>query len=171
MGVESETLAREIKMLFDDELPAALDTVEAEWAAIEAIVLPDPVTVFIGHKPTILEEPSTSFPFVAIIIPDREPEEGSEWGFQKVAYDALIDYFVVAATEATVNLMALRYAQAIVNVLQAHSAIGGYAQKNHEPPLTLSEASRHLTGGTTGDAFDTGDVDYIQMGRITVRLS
>ena len=171
MGVENETLARAIKTVLDDELPAALDAVEAEWAAIQAITLSNPVTTFIGHKPTILDEPSTSFPFVAVIVPNREPMEGSEWGFQDVAYDALIDYFVIAADESTVNLAALRYAQAIVNVLQAHSVISGYAQRNYEPPLVISEASRHLVGGTTGDAFATDDVDYIQMGRITARLS
>lgn len=171
MGVENEALARAVKGYLEDELSAALDAVEAEWAATEAVTLADPVTYFVGHKPTVLEEPSTSFPFVAIIAPSREPMEGAEWGFQKVAHDVLIDYFVVASDEATVNLAVLRYAQAIVDVLQAHSVIGGYTQEDYEPPLTLSEATRHLTGGETGDAFDTDDVDYIQMGRITVKLS
>jgi len=170
VSVENETLARAIKTLLDDELPAALDAVEAEWAAIQAITLSNPVTTFIGHKPTILDEPSTSFPFVAVIVPNREPLEGGEWGFQDVAYDVLIDYFVIAADESIVNLAALRYAQALVSMLQTHSIISGYAQRNYEPPLTLSEASRHLKGGTVGDAFDTSDVDYVQMGRITIRL-
>jgi len=140
--------------------------------AIEAVTLPDPVSYFIGHKPTVLEEPSTSFPFISVIVPNRAPVEGSEWSFQKVAYDVLIDYFVVAADEATVNLITMRYAQAIVNMLQAHSIIGGYAQEDYEPAVELTfTASRQLTGGETGDAFNASDVDYIQMGRIVVKLS
>lgn len=170
MGVENETLARAVNTLLESDLPAALDAVEAIWAATEAVTLPDPVIYFIGHKPTVLEEASTSFPFVAVIVPNREPDTGGEWGFQEVSYDIFIDYFVVAADEATVNLMVLRYAEAIVNVLQTQSILGGLAQQDYEPALILSEATRHLKNGTTGDAFDTGDVDYIQMGRLTIKV-
>ena len=171
MGVENEALARAVKTLLESDLPSALDTVETRWAATQAITLPDPVNVFIGHKPTVLELPSTSFPFVAVIVPNREPDKGGEWGFQECAYNILIDYFVIAADEATVNLIVIRYAEAIVDVLQTQSIIGGRSQQNYEPLLTLSEAAtRHLIGGTTGDAFKDEDVDYIQMGRITVKV-
>ena len=93
---------------------------------------------------------------MAVIVPNREPDKGAEWGFQECTYDVLIDYFVIAADEATVNLVVMRYAEAIVDVLQSQSIIGGRSQQNYEPPLTLSEATRHLIGGTAGDAFNGG---------------
>lgn len=157
-----------MKERLEDELGAALDTVEAAWAASDPVTLPEPETWFCGHKPTVLEMESAEFPFVAVVVAETAPDERpSRWGYQDERIVVYVDYFVVADDEATVNKRAHRYAEAIRAVLQEQRAIEGYQQQDWRPRVRLSEASRHAKT-VEADMFDDGDVDFVQMGRIEV---
>lgn len=170
MAYENEAIGKALIAQLQAELPGALDTVEAAWASTDPVTLPDPVTWFEGHKPTVLELESASFPFVAVIVPEREPQERpSRWGYQEQSVTAFVDYFVVADDETTVNKRAHRYGQGICQVLQAERVFEGYQQSDYEPQVRLSEASRHAST-TEADMFDDDEVDFIQAGRLIVML-
>lgn len=169
MALNNERLARAIQTLITTGLPAALDAVEALWTGATAVVLANPASVFLGHKPTLLEMPSTAFPIICIITPNREPQAARAWGYQEQTVTVYLDYFVVAEDEATVNLRTWRYAEALVTLMQANRVVGGLDQTDYEPQVLFSEASRH---GKTSDAdmFETAQVDFIQGGRIMLRF-
>ena len=172
MAYDNERILKAVLTLLQANLADELDAVEALWQATDPVTLPDPVTWFEGHKPTVLELPSMSFPFVAVLVPNRTPEEGQagRWGYEETLHDVMIHFFVVAADEATVAKIAYRYAEAIIRVLQSQRVIGEYAQRHYEPAVSLSVASRHTVGGTSGDAFSEEEVDYIRMGEVATTL-
>lgn len=170
MGYENEKVRSSLRDRLEANLPGQLDTVEAEWAATDPLTLPDPVTWHEGHKPTVVELESSAFPFVAVLVPLRTPEDRpSRWGYQEQELTAFVDFFVVAADEATVNKLVHRYAQAIVAELQRERVIEGYQQKDYEPEVKTSEASRHKKTANA-DMFKEDEVDFIQMGRVVVML-
>lgn len=170
MAYDNEKVRSSLGTRLEANLPGQLDVVEAEWAASDPLTLPDPVTWYEGHKPTILELESAAFPFVAILVPARVPQDRpSRWGYQEQELTAFVDFFVVAADEATVNKLVHRYTQAIVLELQAERVIEGYQQVNHEPEVKISEASRHKKTANS-DLFNDDDVDFIQAGRVVVML-
>lgn len=169
MAYDAEATGNALQTLLEAELGAALDAVEASWAS-DPVTLPDPETWFFGHKPTVLEMESSEFPFVAVLVADRAPQERPmRWGYQESVITAYVDYFVVADDEATVNKRTHRYAQAICQVLQAERIINGYAQQDYEPEVRLSEASRHGKE-KEADFFKDAEIDFIQAGRVTVLL-
>lgn len=172
MAYDLEHVARELKSRLQDELPDELDVVETNWSATDPVTLADPETWFLGHKPTVLELESSEFPFVAVVAAARTPEtgRGASWDYQKKTQTLFVDYFVVADDEATVNKRANRYAEAICNILQGQAIIYGYYQQDYEPAVNLSEASRHAKHSDNADFFDSDDVDFIQAGRITVKV-
>jgi hypothetical protein len=171
MSYDAERVGAALKTRLEDELPDALDAVEALWADSDPVTLPDPVTWFEGHKPTVLEMESSEFPFVAVIAAEATPQERpSRWGYQEEMLMGFVDYFVVAADEATVNKITHRYAEAILSVLQEERFIyEGYGQQDYRPRVRLSEASRHAKTANA-DMFKDADVDFIQMGRVEVVL-
>lgn len=170
MAYDAEHVGKALLARLQAALPDALDTVEAEWAGSDPVTLPDPVTWFEGHKPTVLEMESDEFPFVATVVALRTPKERpSRWGYQERTITAFVDYFVVAGDEETVNKRTHRYAQAIVAVLQGERVLYGYQQQDYEPEVKLSEASRHAKT-TSADMFIETNVDFIQAGRVTVMM-
>jgi hypothetical protein len=169
MAYDAEATGNALQDVLEDGLADALDAVETAWAS-DPVTLADPETWFFGHKPTVLEMESSEFPFVAVVVADRIPQERpTRWGYQEVTLTVYVDYFVVADDETTVNKYCHRYAQAICQVLQEKRIVNGYAQQDYEPQVNLSEASRHGKE-TEADFFDTADVDFIQGGRVTVTL-
>lgn len=159
----------------------ALAEVEAMWqGAGSDVELPAPVTWFSGHNPTVLELPSTAFPFVSVIDAGRNPTSPkAAWGYQEQVISLFVDWFVVAEDAATVNLICQRYAQALCQVLARSRVLSSelpdlaFSQEDYELAVTLSEASRHgkFTGDDLGaDMFNPADVDFIKGGRITVNL-
>jgi hypothetical protein len=171
--LELERITRALKTRINDDLPTHLSTVQTRWANIDPVTLPKPVTVFLGHNPNVLDLESTDFPYVAAMAVDRTPRDDdsvSRWGYQEEEVLALLDAFVVAEDEATVNKRAWRYAEALVLMLRDQRSIEGYDQKDYKPEVGISEASRHPKT-KEADMFTPGDVDYIQGVRITVRLT
>jgi hypothetical protein len=169
VAYDAERTGTALKTQLEAELGDALDAVELSWAS-DPVTLTDPETWFFGHKPTVLEMESAEFPFVAVVVADRAPQERPlRWGYQERVVTAYVDYFVVAEDEATVNKRAHRYAEAICQVLQEERIVNGYAQQDYEPAVRLSEASRHGKE-TDADFFDDADVDFIQGGRVIVLL-
>jgi hypothetical protein len=167
----AELVAKAVLTKLQSDLSDALDDVEDAWDALDSeVTLPDPVTWFEGHEPTVLEMESSEFPFVAVLAPESEPQERpARWGFQEETVRVLVHYFVVADDADTVNKRSHRYAQAIRKVLQGQRNFEGYEQTDYRPHVRISTASRH--GKTTeADMFDSDQVDYIQMGEIEVRF-
>lgn len=167
MAYDAERVGQGLLDLLEDELADALDAVEVLWSA-DPVTLPDSETWHFGHKPTVLELESSSFPFVSAIAIGTTPEDRpSRWGYQEETIPVYVDYFVVADTESVVNKRAHRYAEAIVSVLQAQRVIEGYQQQDYRPGVNLSEASRHAKT-EDADMFNDDDVDFIQGGRVSV---
>lgn len=170
MSYDVEHILKALKIRLQAELATQLDVVEAAWLAEDPVALPDVVTWYEGHKPTVLELESSSFPFLAVLVARREPmERPSRWGYQDQMLTAYVDFFVVADDETTVNKIAQRYVEAITGILQGERIIHGYAQADYEPLVQISEASRHAKT-TNADMFDNDAVDYIQAARITVMM-
>jgi len=168
MSYDAERVGKALKERLESELGDALDTVEAAWAGDDPVTLPDPVTWFLGHKPTVVEMESSEFPFLGVIVADTSPKgRPSRWGYQEETLTVFVDYFVVADDETTVNKRAHRYAEAILAVLQEERYIEEYMQQDYRPRVRLSEASRHAKT-ENADMFSADDVDYIQMGRVEV---
>jgi hypothetical protein len=171
MAYDSEHVQVELLARFRADLPAALQVVEAEWAGSDPVALPEPVTFFSGYKPTVLELDADAFPFVAVIVPLRDPQaEPSRWGYQELALTAYVDLFVVAEDEAAVNKVMHRYVQAAVAVLQAERTVYGYQQADHEPAVEIRDCIRIAREADNADLFDPEDVYFVQFARITVLL-
>lgn len=172
MAYENEAVMRAIQTLLEDELTDALDVVEASWQAVDPVALPDPVAYHPGYKLTILELPSTSFPFVSILAPNRSPFESQagRLGQEDVRIEAALHVFVIADDEATVTKLAHRYAEALVNVFQANQVIAAHAQRHWEPAVRVGVTERHAKGGTSGDLFDPESTDFIRIVEIQLDL-
>jgi len=176
MAYTSEDLRAALKVRLVDNISAALDDVEAIYAATDPIALAEPVTWHEGHNPGVLLMESTEFPFVAVLVgsrrPDRSVKGRAQWGYQEFEPVAWVDYFVVADELATVNKIVHRYARAIVAILQGERYISGcdfYKQVDFEPEVNISEASRHPKIAKANMLVDTeADIDYIQAGRVVV---
>jgi hypothetical protein len=171
MSYDNERIGTTLNTRLQTNIGAALDTVEATWTARgDPVTLPEPVTWFDGHKPTVLEMVSAEFPFVAVIVGSRSPRSDPiRWGYQVCRVVVWVDFFVVATTEAMVNKIAHRYAEAIVAVLQGERHVEGYRQTDYEPEVVLSEASRHAKTANA-DLFNDAHVDFIQAGRVVVNF-
>ena len=172
MAYENEQIMKAIKALLEATLPGRLDTVEAYWQSEgDALTLPDPVTYHEGYKQTVLELPSSSFPFVSVLVPNRTPtREGAEWGFQESTITAGVHAFVVEADEETVSKMAHRYAEALVLTFQSQQAIAGYRQMNYEPQVSIGVTARHARSGAEGDYFDPAKTDFIRILEVQIEL-
>lgn len=166
---DSERLARLLKDIVDDELPAKLDLVQARWASDAPLTLPDPVTFYLGFTPDMLELYSGVFPIISVIPAERDPDGAASWGFQKHTAVLDIHFFNVADTYANVFLYTYRYAEALTLLLQDHQYIGNHRQQDYKPPVFLGTAGRHPKAGYTDMSVESG-VDYIQGGRITITL-
>jgi len=172
MAFDAEKTAKALQTRLRTRLASALDVVEATWITEgDPIALPEPVTWFFGHKPTVLEMDSVAFPFMAVVVAERMPQaRPARWGYQEQDLNLFTDFFVVATDETTVNKIACRYTEAICAVLQEEQYINAYMQADWEPEVHLSEASRHAAKQMAADMFTEADVDFIQGGRIIVKL-
>lgn len=170
MPFDIEHLTRAVKTQLETVMAAQLDAVEAEWAAIDPLTLPDVVTWYYGHKPTVLELPSASFPFVSTIPARRATVRTNYgWGYQDQNQVVYVDWFVVAADETTADKLCSRYAQAVLAAVQAQRSYYGYDQVDFEPGIELSEASRHPKTAAA-NMFNDAEVDFIKMGRMTLEF-
>lgn len=170
MPFDNERIAKAVLAKLQSDLAAALDVVEAAWSASDPISLPDVVTWYYGHKPTVLDLESTDFPFVSTIPTSRRPLTAVYgWGYQDQAPQIYVDWFVVADDETTADKICGRYGEAILAVIQGQRAYGGYDQANYEPNIDLSESSRHPKT-VDADMFNADQVDFIKMGRMTLEF-
>lgn len=170
MPFDSEHVAKAVQAHLQSALASALDVVELAWADADPVELPDVVTWFYGHKPTVLELASTAFPFMAVIPTGRTPSRARYgWGWQDTNHTLYVDWFVVAADETTVDKLCSRYGEAMVQVFQQQRAFYGYDQVDYEPRVELSEASRHAQT-PAANMFDDAQVDFIKMGRATLEF-
>lgn len=170
MAFQLEHIAKAVKTRLESSLPSALSTVEASWAGSDPITIPDPVTWFYGHKPTVLEMESAEFPFVSVIPVGRDKvREVYGWGYQNQNPRVYVDWFIVADDETTADKLCSRYAEAMGKVTQMQRSYAGYDQEDFEPQIDLSEASRHPKTHDA-DMLEDAHVDFIKMGRMTLEF-
>lgn len=168
-----EVIARAFESLLKDGLNDALTEVQAFWAGIEDIDLgsvPDE-NYIIGHKPTLINRPSSDFPMIAILVTGRFPIGSRSRSFQRESYRISIDIFNVAADEETVNLKTFRFVEAVVKVVQSVRTIEGYSIVEQKPSVNISEAGRHMKDPEAADMTFEDDEDFAQIGRVTVELN
>lgn len=171
---EGEVVERALETLLQSNIAAALDAVESSWAAQGLpLTLPDPVNWSRGYRLFMVDLPSTFYPYVVVQVSLQSPQtdQRGRWGQQDVMFQGLISTFVVADSEDEITTMAHRYAEAISNILQANSTIGGAGQQHYRPQVQIFADNRvHLKGGYKGDPQNADDVDYIRMVEHTVLL-
>jgi hypothetical protein len=172
MAYDNERIARALLAHLQANLGGTLDAVEALWLTTDALTLPDPVTWFMGYKPTLLELPVTAFPFVATLAPEREPVSlvKPTWGYQSQSVRTFVDFCVSAYDEATANKMGWRYSEAIIAALKLSSAFVGYRQVSYEPQARMISFTRHMVAPDNADAFNAEDVYYTYVGSVSVEL-
>ena len=172
MAYDAERIAKATLTRLQADLPGKLDAVEALWAATDPVTLPDPVTWHQGHKPTAVELESVSFPLVAVMVVERQPDPDapSSWGFQSREIVLYIEAYVVAGGEEAVDKQGNRYAEAIVSLLQEARVIENAQQVNWEPAVNLSEAMRHPVA-IEADLHEPADEDFLKAVRVEVLLS
>jgi hypothetical protein len=174
LAYDNELVLKAVKTYLAAGIGDALDDVEADWVtAGDPVALPDPVTYFEGYKPTFLEMESAEYPLVAIMADERRPESGgsqkAEWGYQEQVISCTVNFVVVADDEETVNKIAHRYAQALVDLMQAQRGFEGYTQVDYEPAVTLAPASRHPKTHEA-NLQEAAQTDFIKVGVIETAM-
>ena len=171
MAYDNERVASAIKAYLVTNLPAKLAAVQVSWAATDPVTLPAVVTWFLGYKPTLLEMDASAFPFLSVMAPAREArEDKAQWGYQGNLVHAFVDFAVPAADEATANKIAHRYAEAIIQALQAQASFEEYYQVNYEPPVSMISFTRHHKELANSDAFNSDDEYFLSVNSIAVDL-
>lgn len=172
MAYENELIMKAVLALLNSGLAGKLDEVETFWQGQgDPLTLPDVVTIHEGYKQTVLELPSTSFPFISILVPNRSPvREGAEWGYQEVVVTAGLHAFVIADDEETVSKLSHRYTQALVLLFQGQHAIAGHSQLNYEPETSGGVTERHPKNGVEGDLFNPDETDFIRIVEVKLEL-
>lgn len=161
---KAEYLERAVEALLVAGIGDALDVVEAEWAATDAVTLPEPVNWDRGYRTWMLDLPSTSYPYILTIFVNRTPGKIAGLKMQDAEYAGAISIFVVADTEAEVAKIAHRYAQAMISILQSNQVVEGCRQRDWKPEVTiLADNATHQKAGVSGDMYNAGDVDYIRL--------
>jgi len=164
-GYEGETIERAALTLLQGSIGAALDAVEVRWTEDNALTLPEPVNWSRGYRLWMLERPSTWYPYLLVSVTEFQPQGGElRRTAQLAGYSLSINAFVVADTEDEVVTLAHRYAEALVDILQANPEISGRQQLNQKPAVRiLADNAVHLVAGVSGDVEDSADVDYMRM--------
>lgn len=171
MAYDAERAAKALLEWLQDDLADALDAVEGLWPS-DLVTLPNPETWHQGYTLTVVELPSTSFPFLAVMVMERRPDRASsqaEWGFQERIVLLRVEYYVVASDEGVVSKICNRYAEAIIRLLQTHRVIEGFQQQDYEPEVHLTNVIRHPKA-MEADLHDAADEDFIRGGAVEVRL-
>jgi hypothetical protein len=174
MAYDNELVLKAVETYIEAGIEDALADVEAGWVtAGDPVSLPVPVTYFEGYKPTFLEMESAEFPLLAVLALERRPESGgaqkAQWGFQEQVISCVVNFVVVADDEEAVNKIAHRYAQAVVDLMQAQKVFAGYGQVDYEPAVTLSPASRHPKT-SEASMMEDAQVDFIMAGAIETTM-
>jgi len=166
MAFENEKLARGIRTVLQANLADYLDTVEAEWASIEAITLPDPVSWMVVASSVILELYGDDFPIVVIMAPNRTPAD------QEQIANIFVDFFVFSDDSIdTVGWMAYRYADALCRVVDAKAqTVEGWQISDQPIGVDMSEVIRHPTT-MHADMQDSDDYGYLMGARLTAVYS
>lgn len=87
---------------------------------------------------------------------------------QDVRAQVSIQAWIVGHTEAIVNAVAHRYAEAIIDILQEQKVVGTWTQLNFEPEVEQTQSIIHLRAGTSGDYENANDIDYLRMVEVSV---
>lgn len=165
----AEWLERDVETLIQNGIGAALDLVEAEWTATDTQALPEPANWDRGYRSWMLDLPSTSYPYVLTMFPNRNAGKIEGLKLQQATYQGTISIFVVGNTEAIADKIAKRYAQAVISVLQSQMVVRGCELRDWKPGVQiLADSSVHLRAGSSGDTYDADDVDYMRLVDITL---
>jgi hypothetical protein len=165
VSYEGETVERAIDDLIQAEIDDALTTVEARWTGDDALTITRPQMYSRGYRAFMAEMPSSSMPYVVTIVSQAQPQGGAgRFDVQDVHYPFSINVFCVGSTEAIAVDTAHRYAEAIVDILEANRVISGYRQTTDIPSVEIfADNEVHLVDGYKGDIQNSDDVDYLRL--------
>lgn len=170
MTWKGELLERGLDTVLQSGIVAALDVVEARWSAIDAITLPEPANYASGYRPWMLTLPSTAYPYLLTIVSQRATrnQDAYQLGFGQGSYQHQWSAFLIGQDEDEAVAIAHRYAEALVDLLQANRVVEGCIQVYHEPAIQIYAENRmHLIEGERGDLQDSQDVDYMRLIELT----
>lgn len=172
MSYQGETAERALQALLQTYLPAALDAVEARWAGITPIALPEPANWTRGYRMWMLNLPGTDYPYITTIVAQANPrEQPGRLEATDESYDFLIAAFIVADAEDEAVDVAHRYAEAIVDVLESHRVIGAepnrFRLSTDKPQVRIiADNQTHKKAGKVGDSYKAADVDYLRLAEV-----
>ena len=153
-----EQTAKAAKTHLDNDLPAALDVVEAYWAAQgDAIALDDPVTKLYGHQPTVVERPRADFPITAVMAFDEDEDPlavTDQGGIGTGLVPVIVHWFVDADSEEQCHKICQRYGEAIDAVMRDHPTLAtGIKVASFVPQTRLSLVSRDKEAHSSVEFF------------------
>jgi len=165
----AEWLEHDVEALIQASIGAALDLVEAEWSATDALTLPEPANYDRGYRTFMLDKASTEYPYVLTMFPTRTSGKIEGEQLQQSTYQGTISIFIVGSTEAIADKIAKRYAQAVISILQSQQTIRGCTLRDWKPSVEiLADSATHLVAGNEGDTYNPNDVDYMRLVDITL---
>jgi hypothetical protein len=146
--VTSEGLAKLVLAALQAEIAAAINVVEAYWAAPDAplpadpIVVPDPVSWEFGYRVSLLDDSRqfADLPVVAVFEGDevQEPEICPFWPHDEGTFIIFVAYYVADEDEETCSKKRSRYTQAIKLVLRDHHNLMGCNNLTYQPRVELT---------------------------------
>jgi hypothetical protein len=172
VSYEGETVERAIDKLIQHNIDAALSAVEARWTDDDALPIARPRSYSRGYRAFMADLPSSSMPYVVTIVSQAQPQGGSgRLDAQDVLYPFSINAWCVGADEDAAVTVAHRYAEAVVDILEANRVIfadpsrgAGYRQTTDVPQVEIyADNEAHLVDGYKGDIQNSDDVDYLRL--------
>ncbi len=165
MSYEGETVERAIESLIQNNIDAALTTVEARWTGDDALSITRPQKYSRGYRAFMADLPSSSMPYVVTILSQAQPQGGSgRLDVQDVHYPFSINVWCVGSPEDEAVTVAHRYAEALCDILEANRVISGYRQTTDMASVEIyADNEVHLVEGYKGDFQNVDHVDYLRL--------
>ena len=172
MSYEGETVERALEALVQGGIDGELAAVEGRWTGDDALSIVRPRSYSRGYRAFMAELPSSQMPYIVTIVSQALPQGGSgRLDTQDVHYPFTINVWCVGADEDTAVTVAHRYAEAIVDLLEAHRVVfadppqgTGYRQTTDVPQVRIyADNEVHLVEGYKGDVHKSDDVDYLRL--------
>jgi len=159
---DNERIERAVLTALQSDFQTHLDTVAARWASVDPLDLPSVVTWGEpGYDPSAIDKPSSYYPYVEVVAPDRNPSESpgartDQWARKECTVSLVVSYIVVEEDVATLNKINKRYAEAMDLFLSANPRFEAAERRNYKqdgkrsPEISLLTASRHRKNPVQG---------------------
>jgi hypothetical protein len=156
-----------------DELGGHLDDMEVYWAAPDAplaadpLTLPDPVNWEYGYRVSLIDASREfdDFPVVAVFEGEETPVDCEPTYAPAGNCQVFVGFWVAHADEETVTRIRSRYQEAIKRVIAAHTNLMGYNRLNRTPRVEPTPVIRATDA--KDDRQQEADLYFIQGALIT----